>query len=71
MHDSGGVHQVERPQSLLATHPGEQLSGARVLKRERAQAAMPIELQHPRDHELAQPAVRVVEEPGPLRRVAA
>ena len=60
---------MEGPESLLPAQPGQKFVG--VLNRKRAKATAAIELQHPRDHELAQPAVGVVEKPGLLSRGAA
>jgi hypothetical protein len=62
---------VERPETLFRTQPGKQLGRTRVLQGERLEAMSKVELQHTRNHELAQPAVRVVEEPGLLSRAAA
>ena len=55
---------------LALAHAGQELGRARVLQRERAVAVPAVELEHSRNDELAQAAVRVVEEPGLFSRAA-
>ena len=71
MHTPGGVNDVERPKPLLPTQPRKEFLGKPGLKRHRSKPMTAIQLQNPRDHELAQPAVGVVEKPGLLSRAAA
>jgi hypothetical protein len=71
MHRPVGIDQVERLHPVLLGHPGQQLSGSRVLQRKRPESVCAVELEHARDDELAQTAVRVVEKPGLLSRAAA
>jgi len=62
---------MERPHALFLVQRRKQLGRARILKCDRAQPPLAIEPQDTGNHELAQPAVRVVEEPGPISRAAA
>jgi hypothetical protein len=69
MHTPGGVDQVKRPHALIPIQPRKKVLGDGILEGDRPKTM--VQLQHPRDRELAQPAVRVVKEPGPFRRAAA
>jgi hypothetical protein len=69
MHGSGGVDDVEGLKAFLPTQPRQECLGERILESYGPHAL--LELQHPRDDELAQPAVGVVEQPVVLSRVAA
>ncbi len=71
MHGAILSDHVERAHALLLIHPWKQLGRQRTLQGERPEPARAVELEDPRDHELAQPAVCVVEEPGVLSRAAA
>jgi hypothetical protein len=71
MHTPGGVDEVEGPHPFLVAHARKQLRRTRGLQRNRPQAMPDVELEHACDHELAQPAVGVVQEPVLLSRAAA
>jgi hypothetical protein len=69
MDGSRSVDDVEGPKALLLTQPRQELVCP--LDRQGAKPTAKIELEHARDRELAQTAVRVIEEPGLFSRAAA
>jgi hypothetical protein len=66
---AGGVDEVERPEPLLRAHAREEALCGRILESDGPH--LMVHLQHARDDELAQAAVRVVEQPVALSQAAA
>jgi hypothetical protein len=64
-----GVDDMERPKTLFLVQPRQEL--VCLLDWDGTKTVAHIQLQNPRHHELAQTAVRVVEEPGFVSRAAA
>jgi hypothetical protein len=70
VHGAVRVHDVERLHPLLLTEPRKQLRRTRILQSERT--VLPaVELEDPGEDELADAAIGVVQDPGPLSRAVA